>query len=147
MDIKKFSVEPTSRLHLRDANDELMYAEDAEGKPDQKKPIVVVLYGPGSKQHAKALTVQSNRLVERLKRKGKNDLTPEQRTEEQAAFLTGCTVSFENLEYDDLTGDALAKAVYSDLSLGFIADQVAKHLGEWANFSKVSTRNSAASSS
>jgi hypothetical protein len=139
MDIKKFAVEPTTRLHLRDAADNLMYADDADGKPDLSKPIAVVLYGPGSKQYAKAQSQQSNRMVDKIKRKGKTDQTPEQRIEEQADFLAGCTESFENLEYDDLQGAALAKAVYADASIGFIAEQVGKHLGEWGNFSKVSS--------
>jgi len=147
MDIKKFAVDLTSRLHLRDANDELMYAEDGEGRLDLLKPITVNLYGPGSKQYAQAQARQQNRLIDKLKRKGKTDQTAEQRVEEQAEFLSGCTASFENLEYDQLQGEALAKAVYSDASIGFIAEQVGKQLGDWANFSRASTKTSASSSS
>lgn len=147
MDIKKFAVEPTSRLHLRDANDALMYADGADGQPDESKPIAVLLYGPGSKQHARAQARQNNRFLDKLKRKGKSDQSAEEVAEERSALLAACTVSFENLEYEQLQGEALAKAVYSDLSLGFIADQVAKHLGDWANFSRASTRNSDSTSS
>lgn len=146
MDIKKFAVEPTSVLHLCDAKEDPMYAEDAEGKADLSKPITVKLYGPGSKQYARAMSRQNNRIVDKLKRKGKADQSAEQRAEEQAEFLAACTVGFENLEYDQLQGDALAKAVYSDPSLGFIPDQVSKHIGEWSNFSKVSTKGSPSSS-
>ena len=35
---------------------------------------------------------------------------------------------------------ALFKAVYADSSVGFIAEQAMKHLGEWANFSKGSSK-------
>lgn len=131
MDIRKFAVEPTTRLHLRDAADELMYADG-----DQARPITVQLYGPGSKQYAKAQAAQHNRMVDKLKRKGKTDQSAEQIAVEKAEFLADCTAGFENLEYDTLTGDALAKAVYADTSIGFIADQVGKHLGDWANFTK-----------
>lgn len=135
MDIKKFAVTPTSKLHLRDANDELMYSEDT------KLPMCVNLYGPGSKQYARAQAAQNNRLLDKLKRKGKSDQTAEQRASESAEFLSDCTESFENLEYDTLTGRALWIAIYADVSIGFIADQVAKHINDWANFTKRSDVN------
>lgn len=130
-DIRKFAVEPTARLHLRDASDELMFTEDG-------KEIAVNVYGPGSKQFAKAQSAQSNRMIDKLKRKGKTDQTAVQKAAEAADFLTDCTASFENLEYDELAEDALYRAVYSDLSIGFIADQVGKFIGDWSNFSKPS---------
>lgn len=131
MDIKKFAVVETSRLHLRDANDVLMY--------DGDKPIAINVYGPGSKQYAAATAKQSNRFVNTLKRKGKSDQTAEQKAEENAEFLAACTESFENLAYDDLQGADLFRAVYADISIGFIADQVAAHMKEWGNFTKGST--------
>lgn len=133
MDINTKAVLPTSRLHLRDASDELLM--------DGDKAVAVNLYGPGSKQFAKAQAAQSNRMLEKLKRKGKIDQTAEQKQIEQAEFLAECTESFENLEKDGLTGHALALAVYSDIKIGFIADQVAKHVGDWSNFSKPSATN------
>lgn len=137
MNIKKFAVEPTKRLHLRDAADQLMYA-DAE----KTLPMAVNLYGPGSKQYVRAKAAQSNRMMEKLKRKGKIEQTAEQNTAETAEFLTACTSSWENVEYDQLTeANALSMAVYSDESIGFIADQIAKELNEWSNFTKPSTTN------
>lgn len=136
MDIKSYAVEPTSRLHLRDAADELMY----DGG-DKTKPIAVNLFGPGSKQYAKAQAAQQNRMLDKLKRKGKTEQTAEQIAQEKAEFLADCTHSFEHLEYDALIGRALAVAVYADTTIGFIADQAAKHIGDWANFSKGSATN------
>ena len=60
---------------------------------------------------------------------------------ESAEFLADCTESFENVEYGELTGEALAKAIYSDITIGFIADQTAKFLGDWANFTVSSTKS------
>ena len=40
-----------------------------------------------------------------------------------------------------LTGRELFHAVYSDPSIGFIAEQVAKFSGDWANFSKGSAKS------
>ena len=78
-------------------------------------------------------------MLDKLKRKGKAEQTPEQIAVEKAEFLADCTETFTNLEYGVLTGAALAKAVYADLTIGFIADQVSRHLGDWANFSTPST--------
>jgi hypothetical protein len=136
MDIRKFAVEPTSRLHLRDATDELMYADG-----DESKPICAIVHGPGSKQYAKAQAAQQNRIIDKLKRKGKTEQSADQIAAEKAEFLADCTAGFENLEYDGLTGDALARAVYGDTSIGFIADQVAKWMGDWSNFTKGSVTN------
>lgn len=137
-DIRKFSVAPTGRLHLRDAADEPMYADDA-----CTLPIAVNVYGPGSKQFAKAKAAFTARNESRPKRKSAGHQTSEhkaeQRLEEIAEFLADCTANFENLQYDTLTGSELALAVYSDVSLGFIADQVNTFLGDWANFKQVST--------
>ena len=131
-DIRKFAVAATGRLHLRDAADELMHTEDG-------KEIAVNVYGPGSKQYAKAQAAQQNRMIDKLKRKGQTSQSAEQIASEKAEFLTDCTASFENLEYDALTGDALASAVYSDISIGFVADQVAKFVGDWAGFLQAPT--------
>lgn len=136
MDIRKFAVTPIGRLHLRDASDELMYADDAK-----KKPIAVNLYGPGSKQYAAATAAQQNRVIDKLKRKGKADQTADQKIAETAEFLAECTASFENLEYDSMSGADLAKAVYADQTLGFIADQIGKFLGDWGNFSSGSAKS------
>lgn len=139
MDIRKFSVVPTSRLHLLDANDQPMYVQNEAGENDFSKPIAVNLYGPGSKPYAAAQAAKNNRMIDRLKRKGKSDLTAEQIAAEDAIFLTGCTGSWENMHYDALEGAALSKAVYEDRTIGFIAEQVGKHIGDWGNFSKASS--------
>lgn len=140
-DIRKHAVEETGVLHLRDASDELMYAEGEDGKPDTSKPMTVTLYSPGSKPYAKAQARNSNRMVDKLKKKGKADQTAEQKAQEIADFLADCTKSMENIDYDGLTGDALFKSVYADVSIGFVAEQVNKWLGDWGNFSKGSAKS------
>ncbi|MCR4297508.1 MAG: hypothetical protein NUV75_01960 [Gallionella sp.] len=138
--LKKYAVAPTSRLPLRNANDELMYADGSDGKPDESKPMAVNVYGPGSKQYAKAQAAQQNRMIDKLKRKGKTDQSAEEKAREQAEFLAACTESFENITDDELTGEALFKSVYTDIEVGFIAEQVGKHIGDWANFTMGSSK-------
>lgn len=103
-------------------------------------PMMVNVFGPGSKQYAKATAAQQNRVMDLLKRKGKTDQSAEDKARENAEFLADCTESFENVDYNGLTGRELALAVYGDREIGFIADQVAKHLGDWGNFTKPSSQ-------
>jgi hypothetical protein len=127
-DIKRFAVEETSVLALLGADDQPLVGDD-------KLPMTVTLYGPGSKAYARAQAAQQNRMIDKLKRKGKADQSAEDKAREQAEFLAGCTKEFSaNIEYDGLKGEALHRAVYADTSIGFIAEQVGKHLGEWGNF-------------
>lgn len=133
MDLRKLAVAETKRLHLRDAEDNLLYSDEAK-----KLPCVVVLYGPGSKGYAKAQTKKGNRMLDELKRKGKTNHTAEQNQYETAVFLADCTHSWENIEMDDLSGTELSMAIYSDRSIGFIVDQVSKELNDWSNFIKPS---------
>lgn len=133
MDIRNFSVELTGRLPLLDAADQPMFSDG-----DPKKPMAVRLHSPGSKQYAAAQAAQHNRMVDKLKRKGKAKQTAEEQAQEKAEFLADCTEGFDNVEYENLTGRELAVAIYSDTGIGFIADQVAKFLGDWGNFTKSS---------
>lgn len=127
MDIRKFALTPTAVLHLRDAGDDLMYADEK-----QEKPIQVHLYGPGSKQFAAAEAKNSRRIMESVGRRGKKADQAEMRVE----FLVAITDRFESLEYDKLAGAALANAVYGDVTLRFIADQVYSFVNDTANFTQ-----------
>lgn len=138
MSILKFAVEPTSRLHLLDAKDEPMYLDG--------KPCVAVVYGPGSKQYAKATAKKNNAFLDSLKKKGKTEQSAEQKTLQDAAFLADITERFENVPYEGEDGTLLEgrdhlMAVYTNTSIGFIGEQVAKHTGDWANFTKGSSKS------
>lgn len=134
MDIRNFAVEETGVCELRDAGDELMLGED-------NQPMRITLYGPGSKQYAKAQAAQQNRLIDKLKRKGKTEETAEEKAREQAQFLAGCTKSFsDNIKLDELKDEALHLAVYSERTVGFIPEQVGRFLQDWSSFKKPSTK-------
>lgn len=136
--LKKFALQSVSILHLRDGNDNLMYADGPDGKPDESRPMRARLFGPGTKQYAKARAEQSNRNMDRIKKKGKSDLSAEDSVKETAVFLTRCTDGFENIEVDGLTGADLFMAVYSDIELCFIPSQIDRYIGDTANFTGAS---------
>jgi hypothetical protein len=133
MDLRSVAVAETAFLHLRDAEDNPLY--------DGDKAVGITLYGPGSKQYARATAAKTNRLMDRMKKKGKTDVSAEESAEETATFLASCTKEFHNIERDELQGEALFKAIYTDTSIGFIAEQAAKHLQDWSVFSKGSPKN------
>lgn len=128
-DIRKFSVEETGTIHLRDGADELMYADK-----EQKNPMRIVVYGPGSKAFARAEAKLTSRAMERARGKGKPRTEDAQKA--KVDFLSECTKDFENISYGELKGDALFKGVYADTTLGFVADQVNQYLADWGNFTK-----------
>lgn len=133
-DIRKFAVEETGTIDLRGADDQPMIGDDGQ-------PMTVTVFGPGSRHYARAQAAQQNRMIDKLKKKGKTEQSAEEKAREQAEFLAACTREFSaNIEMDGLSGEALFKAVYAETSLGFIAEQVGKYLGDWANFTKGSPR-------
>lgn len=134
MDIRQFEVEETAVVELNTAADEPLILDG--------KRATITVYGPGSKQHAAASAVSQNRMLERLRKKGKVEQTAEDKTAENVDFLVGVTKEFSsNIQVDDLKGEALFRAVYSNRKLGFIGDQVAKVIGEWGSFTKPSPTN------
>jgi hypothetical protein len=129
-DITSAAVEETATLDLTDANEAPLLDED-------KKQVSITLYGPGSAPFAKAEARRQNRLVDRLKRKGKAELSAEEQRTEQAEFLASITVSFNGFSYPpagEATGRDLFRAAYMDRSIGFITDQVQRFVGDWGNF-------------
>lgn len=133
-DISKLAASETTDVQLRDpGTDELLFNGD--------KPVSVTVYGPGSKPYAKARNAAENRAIDKFKRKGKTDQTPDEKLTNTVEFLSACTVSLNNFDYKGATDAAAVKAMYGDRSIGWINDQVDKAMGDWANFTKSSESN------
>jgi hypothetical protein len=129
-DITKTAVEETAVCELTDANEAALLGEDG-------KQLSVTLHGPGSEPFARAEAKRQNRLVDRLKRKGKAELSADEQRAEQAEFLAAVTVSFNGFGYPpagEATGKDLFRAAYKDRKIGFITDQVQRFVGDWGNF-------------
>jgi hypothetical protein len=124
-DISKLAAKDTFVLELSGPNDEPLKSEDG-------KALSINIYGPGSKPYARAQAVRTQRMVDRMGRKGKTKISPEEQVQENAEFLAACTVSFNNFDYK---GGADFAAAYADASLGWMAEQVAAAIGDWKNFS------------
>lgn len=134
LDITTQAVEDTATIHVKNAAGELLYA-DAE----RKKPVQIVIYGPGSSAYGIVEARQSSRAVKRMQdNDGKVTVAPfEERVRETAEDLAAITLRFENLSYPPAgkaEGAELFTALYADQKLGFIAKQVTKFVSDWGNF-------------
>jgi len=134
LNLKTLAASETGVLELRNGDDTPLTT-------DAGLPVTVTVYGPGSKAFAAAKAAQQNRLIAKLQRRGGAEESPEAKAKNDADFLASITVAMDGVDYDGLTGRELFHAVYSDPSIGFIAEQVAKFSGDWANFSKGSAKS------
>lgn len=119
---------------LNDANDEPL--KNAAGEQ-----LSVTVFGPGSKAYAKATAARTQRLLDRMAKKGKSKLTAEDQINENAEFLATITVSFSGWAYKGGADAASILAAYKDSEIGFITDQIQKAAGDWANFSASAVTN------
>ena len=126
-EITSLSAKDTFLLELQSGNDEAL--KDKDGNT-----LSVTIYGPGSKPYVKAQAARTQRMLDRMARKGKVKLNAEEQAHESADFLAACTVSFNGWAYKGAADADAILAAYSDPSIGFIADQVSKAVGDWGNF-------------
>ncbi len=127
-DITTQQVADTVPIHVKAADGTRLYHDN--------KPVLIIVYGPGSDVFDEVTERQVARAIKRREENdGKIDLgTKDERRAELAQDLADLTVRFDNLAYPPAgaaEGKELFRALYSDQKLGFIAQQVAKETGDW----------------
>lgn len=129
MKIKSLAVAATAFLHLKGLDGAYLY--------ENGEPVGIDLYGPGSMEFAQVEQRQTARALQRMQdNDGKPQAAPiEQRRAQEAEDLTALTAGFRRIEIDDLTGNALYMAAYSDPGLGWIKVQALKFVSDWGKFS------------
>jgi hypothetical protein len=135
-DIGALSASDTDTFQLRDPNDEPLTREGA--------PITVTVFGPGSDEHARATTAQSNKQLKRLRKRGDIVLTATDVAEDAAEFLTAITKEFGNLKHNgEIVGAdrSRIRALYLDRRLSWIGDQVNDRVKNWENFMNKSEKS------
>jgi hypothetical protein len=147
MGLSRLEMVDTSVLHFRGADDELLYADGPEGEPDLQRPMCAVVYGPGTKQFARAQTAEQNRRLAKASRKGKVELSTDESIEDRVDFASAVTKELRNFDNEKgLDASDFVRSVYSNLKLSFLRDQVEQHARNTANFKPSSTTNSASGS-
>lgn len=131
-DISSLAVKETAIVELETATGEPLL--DANGEQ-----LSITVYGPGSKQFQKAQATRNRAILEYVRKGGKKMKDDEQRVLD-AEFLAACTNSFNGFGYKDMTGYEMFKAAYLDPGIGFIAEQINKAVGDWANFTQGSSK-------
>lgn len=127
-DISTLSAAETGTLELvTPGGDELLN--------DKGEPCTITVFSPGTKQYQKALSAKNRAVYEFVKRGGRKMKDGEQR-EIDARFLADITASFNGFGYKDLKGYEMFKALYSDETIGFIAEQVNGFVNDWGNFTR-----------
>lgn len=133
-DISKLGVDPTALIEL----------DGPDGEPlldDKEVRMSITVYGPGTKQFVKAQGVRNRAIMEFVKKGGKFKVPDDAQRELDAEFLAACTVSFNGFNYPPHTGAEMFRHAYLDASIGFIAEQVNKAVGDWSNFTKSSAKS------
>lgn len=137
MGILKYAVEETKVIIINDANSVPMIGDDGNN-------VVIEIYGPGSKEYAKAQSKKNARLMNLARQQAKIQGNPELEAVEDANFYADIVKTAPNNINDDfpgLTGKQLLIALFTTRSLGYVCDQINKEIGSWANFIKPSTTN------
>lgn len=132
-DIRRLAVAETLTFPLVDASDNPILGPDG-------KPATATIHGPGSKRYAQAQAVRQAKTLARIQSGREVRPNAEEQARTGAEFLAAITDEIQ-LEYGDLTGRDKLLAIYSDPSVGFIAEQVSKKAGDWANFSQGSAKS------
>lgn len=136
MSIKdKHGLAASGVLHLKDPAGALMYADGSDGNPDESKPIRVHVYGPGSKEFARAKLRESQRVFDRMQRAGKSKVSAEDMLADRVDFLVAITKEIENADDDP-------RDLYTDPETSHIRDQVSEYVSETANFPKAPAKTS-----
>ena len=136
MSLKQYSLTETATLHLQTPDGELMYADE-----EMKKPVLLHLYGVGSKQYQNAERKRQDSLANKFKRYKNKAIPTEELEELRVDFLVRCVASSENFELDGQKDEELYRAVFSDRSLVFVVDQVDRFISDQANFTGKSLTN------
>ena len=125
-DISKLAAKDTAIVELDGPDGEAL-------ENDKGERLSITVFVPGSKQFQQAQGVRHRAILDHVRKGGKKMKDDDQR-ELDADFLASCTASFNNFVYKDMTGYDQFKSAYGDASIGFIAEQVNKAIGDWGNF-------------
>lgn len=104
----------------------------------------ITIHGPGSKQWQQADAERNRSRAERMSKNRRNTAAVmDGMLDDEITFLTNITVSLNNIDYDGEFTDAkdMARAIYSDVGLGFIRDQISSQASDWSVFTKGSAKS------
>lgn len=128
-EITTLAVKDKIVFDLNNANDKPLF--NAAGER-----LSVTICGPGTKLYSKAHAVRAQRMMDRAISTRRGRAVSEDAEDDDAEFLAAITTSFNGWGYKGANDPKAILAAYKDRTIGFIADQISKAVGDWANFLK-----------
>lgn len=128
--LEQLAMEDSSELHLtHPVSGEKLYADEAK-----KKPLIVTVYGPSSKQYRNCMTALQNRALKR----GNKKPTAEQLREEGTELLVACSGKISNLVINGAPVDNAEAflSLYENPQFLWLRDQVDAHIADTGAFLK-----------
>jgi len=124
-DLSQFLLSPTGRVEISLPNgDPMMY---------QGQQVVVHVFSPASKEHARAQANLQRSVRDRLFGNKRKVADAEEEAEIDARFLSAVTSSVENFPWP-----GGVEAMYRERGLSYIGEQVRAYLNDAGNFYKPS---------
>lgn len=133
LNIRNRAVAQTLEFQLTDSADDPLFNEDGT-------PCMALIHGPGSRIYLQAQSKNQAKLMAKVQKGKDPSFSADERLRNQAEFLASITDRLD-VAYDELEGRDKLLAIYGDPELGFIAEQVAKKAGDWANFTRGSAKS------
>jgi hypothetical protein len=134
-DVSTVQVSDTTEITINHPSNGEPFMVDVDGEAS-KKPMIVVVHGPGSKVF-KAAQAVSQKAYNATFTRGKSRETSEQTAARSAAFLSACTLEFKHFNYKGKPNDRETfRELYLDEKAGWITEQVNEQMGDWANFTQ-----------
>lgn len=126
--INSLKLEDTAEMHLKDPETGVpIYDTEGLRADDESKPVIFHIYGKASKQYKKAL----ESLKIKADKRGNRKMSLAESMVENVDFLVALSKSVDNMEYDGQAVDSpeVFRAMYSDSSLPWVAEQVTECIG------------------
>jgi hypothetical protein len=133
MDLSTLSASETAVIKL-------LHPATGEPLTDNGEPLTVTVYAPGSRQHQQMRSTRDRRIMAAAVAANKAGKKPADLTDHDkeradiAADLAACTASIGGWDYKGATDATAIRSAYADASMGWLADQVSRALGDWATF-------------
>lgn len=138
MDIKNTAIASSAEFHVRDAAGDPLY--------ENGDKVTITVMSPGTKEFQRAKHAaeerSSERVMSRMQGKPDGKQSAEEKNAERAEFLAAVCVGSKNMTYN---GQAVSsaeqfKAMYEDLEIGHVVEDLEKFITNRANFKKPSSK-------
>jgi hypothetical protein len=136
-DLSKYAVKDSSVMQLRDpSTDDLMFADGVDGKPDETKPMTILVGSKASKAYQAAYAKYQDKIMQAVK-KGRNSTRDSNTNKADTIALVAAVCSnAQNVNVGDnpLQTPEDFKKLFSDDRFYWVKEQVEEELNNTGSF-------------